>query len=380
MIAAPTAGPVPLGIIHRVDAGCGGLVRVFKLLSFPAVLVGWFMLAFLTQQKPSLPLIGPLKAAAVLLLLLPAILFWSQAPYVSGGRGRVLRALAVLGAVGGLCIIRLDAVVPAAPRSLSFAVSLVLLVPAGVEWMLARPWQSPVKSQSATISASILDRLYDFAVVIALPLTFLFTAPIQRFLPPGWVDAGIYLGLSFDYVHLVELYGWNYYALRVSYLLPSFLANLILPPVPARFVIVAVFYLLGVGGLYAGVRLLWGRMAATLAVALLAYNPLYLMSITAGYVDGPVAAYLLVLFAALAAWSRSRSDAWLIAAGASGDIGRPGAYLCCGTGRPDRLVLRFSVLGERGCPSGSHHKRRFVRCSGGMAFFRLRAVRCRLRH
>jgi hypothetical protein len=298
------------------------LTRLVAVTSYPAVLIVWFALGdFLPRAASSQP-VSPLGVSELLLLLLPAIRFWSCSPYLTNPRGRALRVLAVVGVTAGLTIIRLDAIVPAAPRSAYMLLaSLVLLLPAGAEWALTRPWQTKVTTSPLTRSASMFDGFCAVTVVIALPLLFLFSAPIQLFPPPGWVDAGIYMGLSFDYEHLIEIYGWNYYALRVSYLLPSFLINLVLPPFQARVAIVAMFYLFGLVGLYTGVRVLWGGVAAAVAVASVAYNPVYLMGVTAGYVDGPVAAYLLLLFAALARWSRSGSDAWLVAAGACAMLG-----------------------------------------------------------
>ncbi|WP_395450921.1 hypothetical protein ACHMW7_14645 [Aminobacter sp. UC22_36] len=118
-----------------------------------------------------------------------------------------------------------------------------------------------------------------------------------------------------DFFDIVRAYGWNYQALRVSYVLPNVLAHMALPALQAQLLIVVGFYLLGLGGLYTGVRLLWGRMAATVAVACLAYNPIYLLANTAGYVDAALVAYSLCVFGVLAAWGASQRFIWLVIAG-----------------------------------------------------------------
>jgi len=157
--------------------------------------------------------------------------------------------------------------------------------------------------------------LFDVVIVGILPTFFIFLAPIQRFLPAGWVDPALYLGLSMDYGHIVTVYGWDYHSLRVSFLLPNAIANIILPPVYARLVIVFAFYFLGLVALYGGARILWGRIPAAIAVSFLAYNPIYLLANTAGYVDGSYIAYTFCVFFALAGWSAWRHVVWLAAAG-----------------------------------------------------------------
>ncbi|UIY31412.1 hypothetical protein LZK73_30435 (plasmid) [Neorhizobium galegae] len=115
-------------------------------------------------------------------------------------------------------------------------------------------------------------------------------------MPAGWVDPGIYFGLSMDYFDIVKAYGWDYHSLRVSFVLPNALANTLMPPIPARLIIVFGFYLLGLFALYDGIRILWGRMPAVVTTSFLAYSPVYLLANTAGYVDGAYLAYVLSFF------------------------------------------------------------------------------------
>lgn len=162
---------------------------------------------------------------------------------------------------------------------------------------------------------------FDAMVVGILPALFLFTAPIQRFLPAGWVDPALYLGLSMDYFDIVKTYGWDYHSLRVSFLLPNALANMVLPAVEARLLVVFAFYFIGLFGLYDGVRILWGRPPAAITVSCLAYSPVYLLANTAGYVDGAYMAYTFCVFAALARWSVSHRALWVIIAGIAAALG-----------------------------------------------------------
>ncbi len=292
-----------------------------SVASLPCVLLAWCLLVLgLFQSGLSSPQLGPGRVGLALLLLVPAVTFWSRADHIAVSWGQSLRSLSVLGTMAALSIARFDVVSPGLPavvKVLLIHVSAACLAPALYEWMVARPWRSVPLIRTGSRSASARPlQLYDGIVVAGLPLLFLFTAPMQLFFPPGWVDAGIYLSLAFDFFDMIRSYGWNYYSLRVSYVLPASFVHFLLPPIPARLFIVAGFYLGGLFSLYTGVRLLWGRVAATVAVATLAYNPVYVMAVTAGYVDGAYITYILAFFAVMAAWSMSGNVAWVVAGGA----------------------------------------------------------------
>jgi hypothetical protein len=171
------------------------------------------------------------------------------------------------------------------------------------------------RASSEATAYSAFGWLFDVVFASLLPALFLLFAPIQRFMPAGWVDPGIYFGLSMDYFDIVKTYGWDYHSLRVSFLLPNALANMLMPPIPARLIVVFGFYLLGLCALYDSIRILWGRMPAVITTSFLAYSPVYLLANTAGYVDGAYLAYVFCLFAALTRWSVSRQTFWLVVAG-----------------------------------------------------------------
>lgn len=184
---------------------------------------------------------------------------------------------------------------------------------------------------------------FDFLVVLALPTVFFFFAPIQRFIPAGWVDAGLYFGLSMDYAHIVKTYGWDYHSLRVSYLIPNVFANILLPPVPARLTVAWAFYITGIVALYGGARNLWGRLPAAMSVSCLAYNPVYLLAATAGYVDGAYIAYTFVLFFVLSNWVKAKNPLWVALAGATAVCGALAHALALA---PIGLVFLFFLIKE----------------------------------
>ncbi|EKJ97386.1 hypothetical protein C241_01644 [Bradyrhizobium lupini HPC(L)] len=185
--------------------------------------------------------------------------------------------------------------------------------------------------------------LFDAAVVGILPALFLFAAPIQKFLPAGWVDPALYLGLSMDYFDIVKTYGWDYHSLRVSFLLPNALANMVLPVVHARLLVVFAFYFLGLFALYDGARILWGRPSAAITVSCLAYSPVYLLANTAGYVDGAYIAYTFCVFAALARWSISLNSLWVVIAGMAATLGILAHALAAA---PVGLVILFFLIAK----------------------------------
>jgi hypothetical protein len=184
---------------------------------------------------------------------------------------------------------------------------------------------------------------FDAVVVGILPALFLFAAPIQRFMPAGWVDPALYLGLSMDYFDIVKTYGWDYHSLRVSFLLPNALANMVLPIVQARLLVVFAFYFIGLFALYDGVRILWGRPSAAITVSCLAYSPVYLLANTAGYVDGAYIAYTFCVFAALARWSVSRHTLWVVIAGIAATLSILAHMLAAA---PVALIILFFLIAK----------------------------------
>ena len=289
-------------------------MRLWGILWFPGLLLAWAILAFDGYSAGTA--VGPLQVCGVVLLVLPALAHWARTSPADQPRLIVLAS-----SIAALLVARLDLLLPilGVPlRPVLPVLSGALLVSAARAYMRAMPGLLPDVRQPSVAAWFRRWRglFFDMSFAAILPVAFLFLAPIQLFPEPGWVDPAMYIGLSLDFFDIVRDYGWNYHALRVSFLLPNVLANMLLPPVEARLMVVVGFHLMALGSLYIGVLTLWGRPAAVIAVASVAYNPTYLKALTSGYVDAAVVGYMLAMFAVLAAWSRSGRPGWLIAGGA----------------------------------------------------------------
>ena len=135
-------------------------------------------------------------------------------------------------------------------------------------------------------------------------LIFLFTAPLQLFPIPGWVDAGMYLGYGTNLHALVERFGFTantYQGTRLSYVLPLYVWHHLLSPLLAQYAQIACWYLLALVSAMALGYQRGGRAGALACGALLAFNPLFLSALTFGGSDGATVAY--VLAAAACAFS-----------------------------------------------------------------------------
>ena len=95
-----------------------------------------------------------------------------------------------------------------------------------------------------------------------LPLAFLLLGPFQLFPPPGWVDAGMYLGYFLDFPRKLAEFGPNYHAMRLPFALTGFLAHRILSPDFANYVLVLGFHYLALFSVYFAVRARHSRAAA----------------------------------------------------------------------------------------------------------------------
>lgn len=275
--------------------------------------------------------LGPLRVLGATLLCIPAIVFWSTA----AASARYLRPLSVLGTFLCFALWRLDLLADLQGQGVRIGVrcvALALLAPVIIDWW--RAVRGLIDRPRLTLLAG------DLVVAVALPLIFFFTAPIQRFLPPGWVDSGFYLGYALDFFGLVKTHGWNYHAARVSYILPANLLHLFLAPEKAWLTLIVAFHVTCLVSIHVTCRLLWDRAVAALVVACIAYNPLYLMILTSGYVDISALCYLLVMLAGLSAWSQSLRPGWLVLVGASFMLAALAHPFACASG--GLLILAFA--------------------------------------
>jgi hypothetical protein len=138
------------------------------------------------------------------------------------------------------------------------------------------------------------------SILVILPLAVLLLGPFQLFPPPGWVDAGMYLGYFLDFPRKLAEFGQNYHAMRLTYTLTGFLVHRILSPDFANYFLVLGFHYLALFSVYFAVRARHSRAVAVSAVLFLAVNPLWIAAVTQGYVDGPGMAFLFACLACLA--------------------------------------------------------------------------------
>lgn len=274
--------------------------------------------------------LGLIQLWAACFALIPTVIFWSRMPVsyrTTLMLPRVnLRAIAVGGVVAAMVITRLHTIVAGMHSGIGLGRGLlivVLLIPALMDCVASmRDGEfhkvGCVSVQEANGRARWAQSTLQVGLVVVLPICFLWLAPFQHFPPPGWVDPAIYAGYFLDLPDMLRRFGGTYFALRLSWILPGYILHLIFPPVLAYGLLVSAFYLLGVGSLYATAVQLWGRSAAIIAVAVLAYNPLYIRAVTQGYVDGAYVAYLLAQLACLTTWARTDKKIFIIGAGACG--------------------------------------------------------------
>jgi hypothetical protein len=137
-------------------------------------------------------------------------------------------------------------------------------------------------------------------ILIMLPLAVLLLGPFQLFPPPGWVDAGMYLGYFLDYPRKLVEFGPNYHAIRLPFTLTGYLAHRILSPDFANYFLVFGFHYLALFSAYFAVRARHNSAVAISAVLFLTVNPLWIATVTQGYVDGPGMAFLFACLACLA--------------------------------------------------------------------------------
>ena len=136
--------------------------------------------------------------------------------------------------------------------------------------------------------------------LILVPLAYLTLGPFQLFPPLGWVDYGMYLGYFLDFPRKLAEFGPNYHAMRLPFTLTGFFVHRIFSPKFANYVLVFGFHYLALFSVYYAVRARQSRVVAVSAALFLALNPLWIATVTRGYVDGPGMAFLFASLACLA--------------------------------------------------------------------------------
>ncbi|ARQ57005.1 hypothetical protein Kim5_CH00898 [Rhizobium sp. Kim5] len=136
-------------------------------------------------------------------------------------------------------------------------------------------------------------------LVMVLPNLWLFSGFFQIFQPPGWVDPGIYLGYFLELSARIENYGANYFSMRLPFTALGASLFQVFPPETAQKALIVFFNSLAALGVFILVGRRVGIVAGVIASWWLTLNPLWIASVTRGYVDGPAMGYVLVSLALL---------------------------------------------------------------------------------
>jgi hypothetical protein len=161
-------------------------------------------------------------------------------------------------------------------------------------------------------------RLSHLLTLLVIPFIELAANP-AAFINPGanvsidaWVNTGLFLSLP-SHVHR---FGSMYYATRLTWLLPGFVAHRVLPPLVANY---ALHFLLFYCVVWVTYRLLSSgadRHVAMLGTLLVAWSPAILAAVGSDYVDGAGIAFLMTTLWCVERAANSRRDvAWSAAAG-----------------------------------------------------------------
>lgn len=134
-------------------------------------------------------------------------------------------------------------------------------------------------------------------VAVALPTFVLFSGLYELFPAPGWVDPMIYVGYFLDPAEQIWRYGPLYYSGRVPYIFVGHLFYSVFSPVSAHYATLLFFNGLALGAVFLAAYRLYGRNVAILSTWWLGLNPLWVNSVSTGYVDGPAMAFGFVAFA-----------------------------------------------------------------------------------
>lgn len=136
-------------------------------------------------------------------------------------------------------------------------------------------------------------------LALGLPLVWILSGWFQLFQPPGWVDPGIYLGYFLGISERIATYGANYFSMRLPFTALGASLYHLFPPELAQKLLIAFFNSLAALSLFAIVARRHSIAAGVLASWWLTLNPLWIASITRGYIDGPAMALLLAALALL---------------------------------------------------------------------------------
>ena len=155
-----------------------------------------------------------------------------------------------------------------------------------------------------------------FLVVLLAIHPNLFVNPGGNGALDPWVYTGLFLSLP-DFLHRV---GDTYYATRLPWVLPGFVAQKLFPPLAGNYVLHLTFFYTLLFATYGLVSSGINRSAAFVAAAFMAWCPSILIATSWDYVDGAGLVFAVVALCSLERANASaavRRAAWSLTAGAA---------------------------------------------------------------
>ncbi|ARQ57006.1 hypothetical protein Kim5_CH00899 [Rhizobium sp. Kim5] len=131
------------------------------------------------------------------------------------------------------------------------------------------------------------------ALLLALPFLVQLSGAYELFPRPGWVDPMIYVGYFLDPAAQIREYGPYYFSQRIPFIVIGSFFYKIFSPAYAHIALTNFFQITALLSLYYIGKRAGGMPVGLAAGWWLGTNPLWLASISSGYVDGPAIALAL---------------------------------------------------------------------------------------
>jgi len=178
---------------------------------------------------------------------------------------------------------------------------------------------SPIAHPSAGLGGWL--RRIDLALlpILALPLVILKLDDSWLFAysEQGFIDPWVYFGYFLDLPRHLQTFRGGYFAGRLPWIVPGFLAYRFFPPARAAYGLHVVFYWVAVVSLYLILKNTVSRRAALLTALLMGCHSYFLWAIGWDYVDGAAITYVLSTLCVLTyAAKAERPRRWLLLSGA----------------------------------------------------------------
>lgn len=136
-------------------------------------------------------------------------------------------------------------------------------------------------------------------LLVSLPLFAQFSGAYELFPRPGWVDPMIYVGYFLDPTTQIRNLGAYYFSQRIPSIFLGSLFYEIFTPAYAHIALSILFQLIALISIYSIARRIFGPFAAILSGWWLGANPLWIASVSNGYIDGPAIALSISAIAVL---------------------------------------------------------------------------------